>query len=212
MIAPLRPGAALAQINGPVIETERLILRQWRGSDIAPNTAMLSDPDTARFITADRKPVTDALNGWRNCGDHGRALGAVRGRHVRGRGEIIGTFYGPGRPMVSAVMAGLRSGVGYRERVSRQGYAVEASRAAIDWAFVNFEIRAGRPYHRPHEYGIASRGRRLGADKRGQAEVFGHVVDVWVTGRGAKQAALEIEAADDLHYDANRTFAVTGAA
>src|SRR5260370_642723 len=67
MIAPLRPGAALAQINGPVIETERLILRQWRGSDIAPNTAMLSDPETARFITPDRKPVTDALNGWRNA-------------------------------------------------------------------------------------------------------------------------------------------------
>jgi hypothetical protein len=28
---------------------------------------MLSDPGTARFITADGKPVTDELVGWRNA-------------------------------------------------------------------------------------------------------------------------------------------------
>jgi RimJ/RimL family protein N-acetyltransferase len=67
MAPSVKPGAALASINGPVIETERLILRQWRGSDIAPNTAMLSDPPTARFITIDGKPVTDELVGWRNA-------------------------------------------------------------------------------------------------------------------------------------------------
>ena len=43
MIAPLKPGA-LPQANGPVIETERLILRQWRASDVAANTMMLGDP------------------------------------------------------------------------------------------------------------------------------------------------------------------------
>ena len=57
MIPPLRPGAKLLQSSGPVIETARLILRPWRSSDIAANTAMLSDPGTARFITADGKPV-----------------------------------------------------------------------------------------------------------------------------------------------------------
>ena len=63
----VKAGATLAQVNGPVIETERLILRPWREADIAPNTAMLADPGTARFITADRKPVTDELVGWRNA-------------------------------------------------------------------------------------------------------------------------------------------------
>ena len=58
MIPPLKPGAKLLRVDGPVIETARLILRPWRGGDIAPNTAMLSDPGTARFITADGKPVT----------------------------------------------------------------------------------------------------------------------------------------------------------
>ena len=32
-IVPVKPGAALAQVNGPVIETERLILRTWRADD-----------------------------------------------------------------------------------------------------------------------------------------------------------------------------------
>jgi len=44
MLPPLRPGAALAQSSGPLIETARLKLRPWRGADIAPNSAMLSDP------------------------------------------------------------------------------------------------------------------------------------------------------------------------
>jgi len=67
MIVPVKPGAALAQVKGPVIETERLILRTWRGDDIVPNTVMLSDPGTAQFITPDRRPVTEDLVGWRNA-------------------------------------------------------------------------------------------------------------------------------------------------
>src|SRR6266550_2635306 len=53
MLPPLKAGVTLAQPNGPVIETERLKLRQWCGADVAPNAAMLSDPGTARFIAAD---------------------------------------------------------------------------------------------------------------------------------------------------------------
>jgi hypothetical protein len=53
MLSPLKPGVTLASPNGPVIETPRLILRQWRSADIAPYTAMLADPPTARFITVD---------------------------------------------------------------------------------------------------------------------------------------------------------------
>src|SRR5260370_37614719 len=66
MLPPLKAGVTLAQPNGPVIETERLKLRQWCGADVAPNAAMLSDPGTARFIAADGKPPTSELVGWRN--------------------------------------------------------------------------------------------------------------------------------------------------
>ena len=66
-VAKLKGEGARREADGPVIETERLKLRRWRGADVAPNTAMLSDPGTARFITADGKPVTDELVGWRNA-------------------------------------------------------------------------------------------------------------------------------------------------
>jgi RimJ/RimL family protein N-acetyltransferase len=67
MIAPIKPGVTLDQPNGPVLETERLKLRPWRGADIAPYTAMLADPGTARFITVDGNPVLDAMTGWRHA-------------------------------------------------------------------------------------------------------------------------------------------------
>src|SRR4029079_9253426 len=67
MIPPLKPGAVLLRVDGPVIETERLILRQWRSSDIAPNAVMLSDPGTARLIAPDGKPLTTEIAGWRNA-------------------------------------------------------------------------------------------------------------------------------------------------
>src|SRR4051794_35028749 len=66
MFAP-KPNARPAQLNSPVIETPRLLLRQWRSADIAPSTAMLGDPATARFITVDGKPVEFEMTVWRHA-------------------------------------------------------------------------------------------------------------------------------------------------
>ena len=107
MLPPLKPGITLAQPRDPVIETERLKLRRWSGADVAPNTAMLSDPGTARFITADGKPVTDELVGWRNA--------AIMSGHwvLHGIGMFVveekstGKFAGKGRAMVPARLARL---------------------------------------------------------------------------------------------------------
>jgi RimJ/RimL family protein N-acetyltransferase len=187
MIAPLKPGAALAQITGPVIETERLVLRTWRSADIAPNTAMLSDADTARFITPDRKPVTDALVGWRNA--------AIMAGHwaLYGAGMFVveekssGQFAGRVGPWFPPTWPGFEVGWGIAKEFRGKGYAVEAARAAIDWAFATFDL--DQVVHSIDPANLASQGvaRRLGADKRGQAELFGHVVDLWVTARGAGQ-------------------------
>jgi hypothetical protein len=106
MLPPLKPGVTLAQPDGPVIETGRLKLRRWRGDDVAPNTAMLSDPGTARFITADGKPITDELVGWRNAAIMSGHWGAAWCRHVRGRGEIDRKIRRPGRAVVSTGLAG----------------------------------------------------------------------------------------------------------
>jgi RimJ/RimL family protein N-acetyltransferase len=183
MIPPLKPGVTLAQPDGPVIETGRLILRRWRGDDVAPNTAMLSDPGTARFITADGKPVTDELIGWRNAAImsghwvlHGVGMFVVEekssGRFV-GR---VGPWFPPGWP-------GFEVGWGLASAFRGRGYAVEAARAAIGWSFATFEL--DRIIHCIDQENTASQAvaRRLGAEKTHSFDLFGHVADVWVTER-----------------------------
>jgi RimJ/RimL family protein N-acetyltransferase len=127
MIVPFRKGAALAQLNGPMIETKRLILRTWREADVAPNTAMLSDPETARYITADHKPVTDELNGWRNA--------AIMAGHwaLHGFGMFVveekasGQYVGRVSPWCPPRWPGFEVGCGIAKEFRGKGYATEAA-------------------------------------------------------------------------------------
>jgi RimJ/RimL family protein N-acetyltransferase len=184
-----KPGATLAQLRGPVIQTERLILRPWCGQDIAPNTVMLCDPDTARFITPDRKPVTDELSGWRNAAImaghwvlHGFGMFAVEEKSS-------GSYAGRVGPWCPPTWPGFEVGWGIAKEFRGKGYAVEASRAAIDWVFASFEI--DQVIHSIDPENVASQAvaRRLGAEIQGQAVIFGHAADVWVTRRSIWQAS-----------------------
>ncbi|MEH2551306.1 RimJ/RimL family protein N-acetyltransferase [Bradyrhizobium sp. AZCC 2262] len=118
MIPPLKKGATLPQPDWPGIETERLILRQWRASDVTANTMMLGDPLSARFITADRKPVTEPMVGWRNA--------AIMAGHwvLHGFGMFVveekasGTFVGRVGPFYPPVWPGFEVGWGVWQRNS----------------------------------------------------------------------------------------------
>ncbi|MGY2810539.1 GNAT family N-acetyltransferase [Bradyrhizobium sp. USDA 4506] len=183
MVSLIKPGASLLQVDGPVIETARLILRPWRASDIAGNTRMLSDPETARFITPDHQPVTSELKGWRNAAVisghwalYGFGMFAVEEKssaHYIGR---VGPYYPPEWP-------GFEVGWGIAKEHRGKGYAVEAARAAIDWVFDNFTV--DRIIHCIDPANAASQAvaRRLGAVNEGPSQLEGDVVDIWVTSR-----------------------------
>ncbi len=181
MIAPLKPGVTLAGLDGPVIETERLILRPWRNADIVPNTAMLADPVAGRFITADGKPITDAFAGWRNAAImsghwalHGVGMFVVEERSTESFVGRVGPWKPPGWP-------GFEIGWGLAKEFRGKGYAVEAARATIDWSFATFEI--DRIIHCIDRENEASQAvaRRLGARKEGEFELLGRAADIWVT-------------------------------
>jgi RimJ/RimL family protein N-acetyltransferase len=183
MIPPLRPGARLLQVQGPVIETERLLLRPWRSDDIALNTAMLSDAETARYITPDGKAVTTALSGWRNAAViaghwalHGFGMFAVE---EKSSGDYVGRV-GPWSP---PDWPGLEVGWGIARAARGRGYAVEAARASIDWTFATFEV--DEIVHCIEASNTASQAvaRRLGASREREADVFGKLTDIWVTSR-----------------------------
>jgi len=183
MVSPIKPGARLLTVEGPVIETARLILRPWRASDIADNTAMLSDPETARFITPDHKPVTSELKGWRNAAViaghwalHGFGMFAVEEKSSSRYIGRVGPYCPPEWP-------GVEVGWGIAKEYRRKGYAVEATRAAIDFVFDNFTV--DRIIHCIDPVNAASQAvaRRLGAENEGPGRLEGDTVDIWVTQR-----------------------------
>jgi len=182
MITFLKP-TAMARLNGPMIETKRLILRAWRQSDIVPNTAMLSDPETARYITADRKPVTSELNGWRNA--------AIMSGHwaLHGYGMFVveekfsGKYVGRVGPWNPPTWPGFEVGWGIAKEFRGKGYATEATCASIDWVFEHLAVDRIVHTIKPDNTASQSVAKRLGAMIEGQAEVFGDTTDVWVTRR-----------------------------
>ena len=185
MAAPVKPSIPLPQSNDPVIETERLLLRRWREADIEPNTAMLADPASGRFITSDGKPVTDAFLGWRNAAImaghwtlHGFGMFVVEEKQTGSFVGRVGPWSPPGWP-------GFEIGWGIASGFRGKGYAVEAATASIDWVFARFEI--DRIIHCIDRENVASQGvaRRLGAIIESEFDLFGHVADVWVTHREA---------------------------
>jgi RimJ/RimL family protein N-acetyltransferase len=183
MIPPLKTGVTLPRPDWTGIETERLILRQWCGADVAPNTAMLSDPATARYITADGKPITEPMNGWRNS--------AIMAGHwvLNGIGMFVveekatGKFTGRVGPFFPPSWPGYEVGWGIAKEFRGKGYAIEAARASIDWSFATFEL--DKVIHCIDRTNAASQAvaRRLGATIEGETVLLGHAADIWVTHR-----------------------------
>ena len=155
----------------------------WQESDIAPNTAMLADPASGRFITADGKPVTDEFVGWRNAAVmaghwalHGFGYFVVEEKSTGRFAGRVGPWFPPGWP-------GFEVGWGIARDFRGKGYAVEATRAALNWVFATFEI--DRVIHCIDRENLPSQAvaRRLGAVTEHEIDLFGHVADLWVTSR-----------------------------
>jgi RimJ/RimL family protein N-acetyltransferase len=185
MFAPLKKGVMLPRLDGPFIETERLRLRPWREADIAPNTAMLGDPASGRFITADGKPVTDPWAGWRNAAImaghwalHGVGMFVVEEKSTGAFAGRVGPWFPPGWP-------GFEVGWGIAAEYRGKGYAVEAARGAIDWSFATFDL--DRILHVIDCENIASQAvaKKIGAEKENKCDLFGKAADLWVTRRDA---------------------------
>lgn len=118
-------------MQGPVIQTERLILRPPKAEDFDAWAAMMADEETARFIGgAQSRPVVwrsmcVMAGGWAL---YGFAMFSVI---EKSSGRWIGRL-GPWQP---EAWPGTEIGWGLVREAHGKGYATEGASAAIEWAF-----------------------------------------------------------------------------
>jgi RimJ/RimL family protein N-acetyltransferase len=117
------------------IRTDRLVLRRWRDSDLAPFAALNGDPETMRYFpeTLDREAsdaFVDRIEARFN--EQGFGLWALE---LAATGEFIG--YTGLNPMPDGVPGAGGMEVGWRlaRHAWHHGYATEAARAAVAVAF-----------------------------------------------------------------------------
>ena len=170
------------------VETERLILRMWRESDFEPYAEMCADPEVMRYIGVGGKPMNRA-EAWRN-------LAMVIGHwHLRGygmwaveeraSGELVGRV-GCWRP---EGWPGFEVGWILRRGFWGRGFATEAARASLDYAFGGLNQPHVISVIHPENRASIRVAERLGERLEGKTEVFGIEVLVYGIGRDAWRAA-----------------------
>jgi len=163
------------------LETERLVLRMFRESDTDAYAEMVSDPEVRRFLGGG-KPVERA-EAWRNMAMilghwhlRGYGMWAVE---ERASGEMVGRV-GCWRP---EGWPGLEVGWTLRRRFWGRGYATEAARASIDYAFKALGQTRVISLIDPDNVNSIRVAERLGEKPSGEWEVFGTKVIVYAVAR-----------------------------
>ncbi len=120
------------------IETERLVLREWREEDLVPLHTICNDPLVMEHL-GPLQSVDQVMSTVEHQRAHQAELGhcywALERRDV---GDLIG-FCGiqPQPPTIPAICGSPDIGWRLASSMWGLGYACEAAKASLDWAFAN---------------------------------------------------------------------------
>jgi len=164
----------------PRLETERLVLRGLTLEDFEPLAAVMADPDVARYLSGEPLSRADswrslaiALGHWQL---RGYGLWAVERKSDRAFIGRVGMINPEGWP-------GLEIGWTLGRPYWGAGYATEAARAAMDYAFVTQPVDRLISCIDPDNLASQKVAARLG-ETRGERTVLrisgkDYPIDVW---------------------------------
>ena len=158
------------------LETERLILRQFRESDLDAYAEMVGDPEVMLYMGSGPMGRSDA---WRNMAmilGHWQLRGfGMWAVEDKGGGEMIGRV-GCWRP---EGWPGLEVGWALRRAFWGRGFATEAAKASLEAAFHRLGER--HIISMIHGQNLPSKrvARRLGMRLEGRTELFDIPVEVY---------------------------------
>ncbi len=147
---------------GPVIRTERLVLRRWRDEDLSPFAALNADPSVVEFLPGPlTRDESDAMvvrveDHFTQHGFGFWAVETIEGHEFVGlAGLAIVNFDAPFTPAVE---------IGWRLAHDQwgNGYATEAARAALDYGFGRLGLDEVVSFTVPHNVRSRAVMTRLG--------------------------------------------------
>jgi RimJ/RimL family protein N-acetyltransferase len=163
-------------MTSPQLETDRLILRQWRNEDFEPYALMCADPDIMRYLGG---KALDRIEAWRHMAflvGHWQLRGyghwAVEEKET---GNFIGRlgFMNPeGWPAFEIGWTLSRQSWG-------KGYATEGARRALEYAFNELDQPHVISLIHPENKNSIRVAERLGEKEEGKTVLFGHDVLIY---------------------------------
>lgn len=160
----------------PLIETERLCLRPVTADDLDELVRLHADPLVARFMGS---PTREWLVNWLRSSDeeweergHGR-LAIVD----KESGEFLGRTGLKYWPQFGET----ETGWALHAEARGQGYATEAARAVLDWAFPRFDAPYFTAMIRPDNIASIAVAERLGMSPLRPDKLLGDPVTVYAT-------------------------------
>ncbi|HZG33886.1 MAG TPA: GNAT family N-acetyltransferase [Sphingopyxis sp.] len=170
----------------PIIETERLRLREMRFADKDIHIAMWADERVTRFIGGEpRAPDVSwgkflaAAGLWPVMGFGYWVFADRAGDRLAGMGGL--SYFGRGIPELEGLP---EAGWAFDADHWGAGYATEAMTAALGWADANLDAAEVRCIIDPGNDASERVSAKLGFRRIGDSEALGHVVGVYSRPRG----------------------------
>jgi len=165
------------EIAIPTLETDRLVLRPPRESDVEPLHAIMQDPDVVQYIGDRRIPTLQetwrSVAGW--IGHWALRSYGLWAAEERSSGDVIGRI-----GLINPVdWPGPEVGYMLGKAWWRRGYATEAAKAAMDWGFETIGFDRLISLVDPANAASIAVATRLGETHRGEVDLWGHTVLVY---------------------------------